>query len=147
MHSADPRRSGAALNHLGFQHNFQVLSFPTTGNQAQHFIHALRVHQELARRYRASTTYAGSNDNVLIGLGINQSRHDHVVFINSRLQLFGTIQHPLALSRIATILDGGFILDCSFHFARSHTGDKAFTTCSVTVTATSTSNLLYTFYG
>ena len=36
-------------------------------------------------------------------------------------------------TKVFVLLDRGFILDCFFHFARPHTGDKTFTTCPVTV--------------
>src|SRR5258707_3810916 len=78
---------------------------PVARTLLQHVLHAMRVDEKLASSNRAAAAYAGGDDDKLIGVGIDEPRHDGIVLIGTGLLLLQTVERPFAFSGIGTILN------------------------------------------
>jgi hypothetical protein len=68
------RGTGAALDHLGLQHDLYVFRLPILRSVCQYFLHPTFVDEKLTRRHGSATTDSCYNHRILICIrGMNRA--------------------------------------------------------------------------
>src|SRR5580700_2851630 len=105
MNRTDARRTRAALNHLSFKNNLEVLAFPVAWNLRQHLFHMMVVDEKFTGGHGSPSADTRGYHYELICIGIHKARYDGVVFVHPGLDLLRALQHPVALAGVCAVLD------------------------------------------